>query len=89
MTWQAIVATYFVTWWIVLFAVLPFWTHTQDDAGEVTLGTSGSAPARLHLWKTALATSIVAAVVVGLIWLAFGYYGISLETFAGWIDFRQ
>ncbi len=89
MNWQSIVATYFVTWWVVLFAVLPFWTRTQDEAGEVTLGTSGSAPARLHLWKTAIATSIVAGVVVGLLWLAFGHYGITPDSFAALVNFKQ
>ena len=29
-------AIYFVLWWIVLFAVLPFGVRNQDEAGDVT-----------------------------------------------------
>ena len=89
MTWTAIAATYFVAWWVVLFAVLPFGTRTQEEAGEVTLGTTSSAPARPHLVRAAIATSIVAAVVVGLIWVAIDVYGVSLETFANLLDVKQ
>ena len=40
------VAIYIFIWWIVLFAVLPFGVHTQDEAGSVVPGTPGSAPAK-------------------------------------------
>jgi predicted secreted protein len=65
MRFGTLVAIYFVVWWVILFAVLPFGTHTQDDAGEVTLGTPASAPVRPMLIRKALATSIAAAVLVG------------------------
>ena len=40
------VALYFLIWWVVLFAVLPFGLKTQDEDGEVVPGTPGSAPAK-------------------------------------------
>jgi predicted secreted protein len=86
MTWTALAATYFVAWWVVLFAVLPFGTRSQEEAGEVTLGTVSSAPARPRLVRAAIATTIVAAIVVGAIWVAIDVYGISLETFANMFD---
>ncbi|MEJ0096959.1 MAG: DUF1467 family protein [Bauldia sp.] len=89
MTLTALVATYFVAWWVVLFAVLPFGTRTQEEAGEVTLGTSASAPARPRLVRTAIATTIVAAIVVGVIWAGFNVFGVSLETFANMLDVKQ
>jgi predicted secreted protein len=86
MTWTALAATYFVAWWVVLFAVLPFGTRTQEEAGEVTLGTASSAPERPRLVRAAIATTIVAAIVVGAIWVAIDVYGLSLETFANMFD---
>ena len=75
----SIIAIYFVVWWVVLFAVLPFGVRTQDDAGDVTLGTAASAPVRPRLIRTAIATTILAAVIVGGFWLAFGRYGLTLD----------
>jgi predicted secreted protein len=89
MTPWSIVAIYFVVWWVVLFAVLPFGVRTQEEAGNVTLGTSGSAPARPRLMRTVIATTILAAVVVGAMVVAFDVYGISLETFANLLDVRR
>jgi predicted secreted protein len=86
MTWTALAATYFVAWWVVLFAVLPFGMRTQEEAGEVTLGTTSSAPERPRLVRAAIATTIVAAIVVGTIWVAIDVYGLSLETFANMFD---
>ena len=76
-----IIAVYFIVWWTVLFAVLPWGVRTQEEEGNVTLGTTASAPARPMLIKKAVATSIVAAIVVFGIWLA-GYLGLSVQGIA-------
>lgn len=57
------VAIYFVIWWIVLFAVLPWGYRTQAEVGEVTPGTESSAPARFRMLRVAVVTTLVAAVV--------------------------
>ena len=44
MDWVSYFAIFFVVWWLVLFATLPFSLKTQDEEGEVTLGTPASAP---------------------------------------------
>ncbi len=36
-------AVYFIVWWTVLFIVLPIGLRTQDDDGDVALGTVASA----------------------------------------------
>ena len=84
-----VVAIYFVVWWIVLFAVLPWGVSTQDEAGDVVPGSARSAPQRPRLGAKAAATSIVAGVVVGLIWLAVNVYGIDFATLAGFVDLRR
>jgi predicted secreted protein len=89
MNWISLVAIYFVVWWIVLFAVLPFGVHTQQDANEITLGTAASAPVRPRLIRTIFWTTIVAAVPVAALWLAVDVYGFNLEMLSGWFNFQR
>jgi predicted secreted protein len=85
----SLIAIYFVVWWIVLFAILPWGVRTQDEEGDVTLGTTHSAPARPMLIRKAIATSLVAAFIVGAFWVAVEFYGLDLESLAGLIDLRR
>ncbi|SOE08468.1 predicted secreted protein [Hoeflea halophila] len=58
-------AIYFIIWWVVLFTVLPFSARSQADAGDVTLGTTHSAPANFRFspifWRTTLISGAVFA----------------------------
>jgi predicted secreted protein len=71
-------AIFFVVWWIILFAVLPFGVHTQGQAGETVPGTSPSAPARFDLKRVFLINTAVAIVVFCAIWAAieFDWFGV-------------
>ena len=62
------IAIYFVVWWIVLFAVLPFGVRTQEEAGDVVAGTPPSAPAKLSLLRVVIINPIVAFIVFLFIW---------------------
>ncbi len=77
-----LIAIYFVVWWLVLFAVLPFGVRTQDENADTVLGTPSSAPSRPMLVRKALATSVVAAVLVGGIWIAHVRFGVSIDSIA-------
>ncbi|MCT8266022.1 MULTISPECIES: DUF1467 family protein [Afifella] len=79
MSWISALAVYFVIWWLVLFAVLPFGVRTQEEEGEVTLGTERAAPAVPRMWWKLLATSLVAAVLFGVVYLAIAVFGVTLE----------
>ncbi len=63
MSWFSIVAIYFVLWWLILFVVLPFSLRTQDEEGEVTLGTEASAPHRSPVLRIVVRTTVVAAIL--------------------------
>ena len=63
-------ALYFMIWWLVLFAVLPFGVRTQAEAGEVTPGTPPSAPARQNMIRLFAINTVVAAVVFSFVWYA-------------------
>lgn len=63
-----VAAVYFVVWWLCLFLVLPFKVRNQIDTGEHVLGTERGAPAGIfRFWPKLLATTILAAIVTGLL----------------------
>jgi len=60
------VAIYFLIWWIVLFAILPFGVRSQTESGEVVAGTDPGAPALPRLISKLIWTTIVATVVFAI-----------------------
>jgi predicted secreted protein len=74
------IAAYFVIWWIVLFAVLPWGVKIPDNPEP---GHATSAPERPQLGRKALWTTAISAVI----WLGFflvNYY--DLISFRRWIE---
>ena len=61
-------AIFFIIWWLVLFATLPFSLKTQDEEGEVTLGTVASAPRGSHMLRAVVRTTIVAVIIFGALY---------------------
>ncbi|PNG25007.1 DUF1467 family protein [Methylocella silvestris] len=55
------IAIFFVTWFVVLFAVLPFGVTSQSEAGEIVEGTDPGAPVAPRLLAKALWTTVIAA----------------------------
>ncbi len=45
------IAIYFIIWWVVLFAVLPFGVRSQQESGAVAPGTDPGAPAVPQLMR--------------------------------------
>ncbi|MBN9250073.1 MAG: hypothetical protein BGO03_16770 [Mesorhizobium sp. 61-13] len=71
MSWISFTALFFVLWWLVLFAILPFGVKTQEDDGDVTLGTVPSAPRGPHMLRAVLWTTLVTAIIMG------AFYGVT------------
>ena len=69
MSYVLAAALYFVIWWMVLFAVLPFGVKSQFETGEVVPGSEGAAPQRPMLWWKALATTLIALAIWGVVCL--------------------
>lgn len=70
----AIFLIYVLSWWVLLFAVLPFGVQPQmhDRFGA-------SAPARTHLKKKFLVTTVLAAVVTTIIVFIITYQWIPVQ----------
>jgi predicted secreted protein len=64
---STVLAIYFIIWWVVLFAVLPWGARSQHESGEVTPGTDPGAPAVHRVWGKLFWTTVVASVVFGIL----------------------
>jgi predicted secreted protein len=64
MNWFTGVVVYVLIWWTVLFAVLPLGVRKLENPGK---GEERGAPERPDLFRKAIITSVVAAVL----WLGF------------------
>jgi predicted secreted protein len=79
MSWISGAAIFFIIWWLVLFAALPFGLRTQDDDNDVTLGTTSSAPRGPHMVRALLATTIISALIFVALYVAVAVYGLGLD----------
>lgn len=62
------IAVYFVCWWVVLFAILPFGVRSQSETDETVPGTDPGAPMAPQLGKKALWTTLASIPVFGLVY---------------------
>lgn len=79
MSWISALAVFFIIWWVVLFAILPIGLRTQDDDGDVTLGTASSAPGRPHMVRTLIRTTITALTVFAVYFVMVEYLGLGFD----------
>jgi predicted secreted protein len=61
------IALYFVIWWTLLFAVLPFGVRSQAEAGEIVAGSEPGAPSAPALREKAIWTTLVSSVALLLV----------------------
>ncbi len=55
---------FFIIWWTLLFAVLPFGVRSQEEAGEVVRGSEPGAPTVPALREKAIWTTFLASIVL-------------------------
>jgi predicted secreted protein len=75
-------AIYFILWWVVLFAVLPWGVHSQAESGEVVPGTDPGAPAIPALKAKLAWTTVVTTIVFAVGYLVHAYRLVTLEQLA-------
>ncbi|THD44585.1 MAG: DUF1467 family protein [Bradyrhizobium sp.] len=70
------VAVFFTVWWVSLFAVLPFFARSPEEAGETQLppGVEPGAPVKPRLalaalWTTGLAAAVFLVIDAFAFWM--------------------
>ena len=76
------VAIYFIMWWVVLFAVLPWGVRSQHESGEVMSGTDPGAPSIPKLGTKLLWTTVVTTIVFALCYVVYVYRLLTLDDLA-------
>ena len=79
MSWTSALAIYFVLWWVVLFAVLPWGVHSQAEAGDVLPGSDPGAPAVPALASKLVWTTVISAAVFSLVYWVYAQRLIGLD----------
>lgn len=77
-------AVYFLLWWVVLFAVLPWGVRNAHESGEdLVHGQANGAPVRPNMGRKVIWTTIIASglFLLHLANLRFGW--VTLETLGG------
>jgi predicted secreted protein len=80
MSWTTAAAIYFIIWWVVLFAVLPFGVRSASESGEaVEPGHDPGAPAMTGLKLKLVWTTLIAGVLFAICWVVYVYRLVSLD----------
>lgn len=79
MSLTSALAIYFVMWWIVLFAVLPWGIRSQHEGeAEISPGTDPGAPLVPALGRKLVWTTIVTTIIFAL---SYGVFAFGVLTF--------
>jgi predicted secreted protein len=70
-SWPTFAAIYFIMWWTVLFAVLPWGVRSQSETGEAAPGTDPGAPSVPALGKKLTWTTLISAALFGVFYYCY------------------
>jgi predicted secreted protein len=87
MSWTTALAIYFLIWWVVLFAVLPWGVRAQGTEGAP--GTDPGAPAVPRLRAKLVWTTLVSTVIFTISALIYSYRIITLDDLAALMGVPQ
>ncbi len=79
------IAIYFIIWWMVLFAILPWGVRSQQESGAIAPGSDPGAPVIPNVKRKLAWTTIVAGVVFALWYVVYAYRLIALDDLAALI----
>ena len=69
------IALFLTIWFVVLFAVLPFGVRSQHESGDFLTGTDPGAPVAPRILNKIIWTTVIAALVFGLVIFAVAFMG--------------
>ncbi len=89
MSLSTVVATYFIIWWVVLFAVLPWGIRSQHEGKEMAPGTEPGAPITPRIIAKLVWTTVVTTIIFGVLAIVAKYQLITLDDFDALLGFRK
>ena len=76
-------AIFFLIWWVVLFAVLPWGIRSQHEGGEIAPGTDPGAPAIPRLGRKLMWTTLVSALIFAGCYVVYVHHLVTLQGLVG------
>lgn len=73
-----------VTWFLILFMVLPLFVKSQEEAGDVEPGTPAGAPDEPLMKRKLVWTTVGAIVVWGLLYLVIDSGVVTVDDISRW-----
>ncbi len=72
-------AIFFLIWWVVLFAVLPWGIRSQHEGQEMVAGTDPGAPTKARIGSKLLWTTLLAIAIYGVAYAVYVQHWVSIE----------
>jgi predicted secreted protein len=72
-------AIFFLIWWVVLFAVLPWGIRSQDEGQEMVAGTDPGAPTKARIGWKLLWTTLFAIAIYGVGYAVYAQHWVTIE----------
>ncbi len=81
------IAIYFLIWWVVLFAVLPWGVRAQGEAG--VRGTDPGAPTMPRLAAKVVWTTIISTIIFIACWFVYTRRLVTIEELATLLGLKR
>jgi predicted secreted protein len=72
-------AIFFLIWWVVLFAVLPWGIRSQHESEDMVAGTDPGAPVSVRLGRKLLWTTLVAIAIYAVCFFVHSKHWITID----------
>jgi predicted secreted protein len=72
-------AIFFLIWWVVLFAVLPWGIHSQHESEDIVAGTDPGAPVSVRIGRKLLWTTLLAIAIYAVCFFVYSKHWITID----------
>jgi predicted secreted protein len=72
-------AIFFLIWWVVLFAVLPWGIKSQHEGDDIAPGTDPGAPSKALIGWKLVWTTVVAAAINAVCYVVYAEHWVTVD----------
>jgi predicted secreted protein len=87
-SYTTVLAIYFIIWWLVLFAVLPWGIRSQHEGDEpIASGTDPGAPIIARIGRKLIWTTVLSAILFAVFYIGYVNRWVTIDQLANWLGF--
>ena len=72
-------AIFFLIWWVVLFAVLPWGIRSQHEGEDMVVGTDPGAPVSVRIGRKLFWTTLVAIAIYAVCYFVYSKHWVTID----------